>query len=287
MLVLTKNQVKAKADVLTKFLAERGVTLPASDMLNAIARMMGREDWNALAACYRPEAVDALLQDFELETARGSVDPEQTSNGFGDEIQIQTASGFWLVMSAGEIADYLRVCDPSGREVVYWTADEFSDDPECVLGALRGVLNRGREDIMPNPLRPSADKLVVADRSGKSKPAKPRSNLSELPWATITQLSICPAGARQENAQFYVLHNAEDIDLEIFELIDAERNGNLEDGDLEDLEQLGDQIQIDWGDEYEAEGLSVAELRKAVVGSDRAWTLADGRVVRFHRFETV
>lgn len=287
MFVLSKNQAKAKADVLTKFLAERGVTLPASDMLNAIARMAGREDWNAMAAMYRPEAVDALLQDFELQHARDSIDPEQTSNGFGNEIQIQTASGFWLVMSAGEVVDYVRVCDPSGREVVYWTADEFADDAVCVLGALCGVLNRGREDVMPNPLRPSADKLVVTDRSGKNRMAKPSSSLRDLPWSTITQVSIRPAGAGEENALFYSLHNADEFDKDLFGLIDAERNGTLEDGDLDELEELGDQTVIDWGDEYEMEGLSVAELRNAVVGPDRAWTLADGRVVRFYRLETV
>jgi hypothetical protein len=287
MLVLTKNQAKAKADVLTKFLAERDVSLPASDLLNAIARMAGREDWNAMAAMYRPEAVDALLQDFELQHAQDSVDPAQASNGFGDEICIQTASGFWMVMSADNRADYLRVCDPSGREVVYWAADEFGQDPVCVLGALRGVLNRGREDLMPNPLRPSADKLVVTDRSGKNKPAKLRSNLSELPWSSIVQLSVCPAGCREEDALVYFLHNGSEIDIDVFELVDAERNGTCTDEQIEELDGLNEQTQIDWGDEFNMEGITVQELRHAVQNPDRSWTLSDGRTVRFYRLETV
>lgn len=287
MLVLTKNQAKAKADVLTKFLAERGVTLPASDMLNAIARMAGREDWNAMAALYRPEAVDELLHEVELEKARDSVDPEQIGAGFGPEVHIQTASGFWLVMPDADGADYVRVCDPSGREVVYWTADEFEDDAVCVLGALRGYLNRGRSDLMPNPLRPSADKLVVTDRSGKNQPAKVRSNLSELPWDNIFQLTIGPAGGRADDAQCYFLHNAEEIDLELFELVDAERNGTCTEQQIEQLENVKDHTQIDWGDEYNMEGLTVQELRHSVVNPDRSWTLADGRVVRFYRLDAV
>jgi hypothetical protein len=287
MLVLTKNQAKAKADVLTKFLAERGVTLPASDMLNAIARMAGREDWNAMAALYRPEAVDELLHEVELEKARDSVDPEQIGGCFGPEVHIQTASGFWLVMPDNDGADYVRVCDPSGREIVYWTADEFEGDAVCVLGALRGYLNRGRSDLMPNPLRPSADKLIVTDRSGKNQPAKVRSNFSDLPWPGITQLSICTPGGREDNASVYFVHSAGEIDIDIFKLIDAERNGTLDEAQAEELEDLDDQVQIDWGDEYNMVGLTVRELRHAVAGPDRAWTLADGQVVRFYRLETV
>lgn len=288
MFVLTKNQAKAKADVLTKFLAERGVTLPASDMLNAIARMAGREDWNALAATYRPEAVDASLQDLEMQHARDSLDPDQTNGGFGPECQIQTASGFWLVMPGDDgPVDYVRICDPLGREVVYWSDDEFTADAGCVLGALAGALNRSRSDVMPNPLKPSADKLVVTDRSGKNQLPKLRSNLGDLPWSEITTLRICPSGQHERDGKYYSLHNPEEIDFDIFALIDAERNGQLNEGDEGQLNDLSSQVQIDWGDEYELEGLTVQELRNAVAGPGRAWTLSDGRVLRFYRPEAV
>jgi hypothetical protein len=203
---------------------------------------------------------------------------------------VQVASGLWLAappFDPEQGLDYVRVCDQLGRELVYWSIDEFTENAGDVLGALVGILNQSRTDRMPNPGNPVADKLVVADRSGKNKPALPRSNLSELPWSEILQLSICPTGGIERDAQVYFLPNPKEIDVEALKLIDAEQNGQLDADGREALECLEDQTVIDWGEEYNPEGITVSELRNAVVGPDRAWTLTDGRVVRFYRLQTV
>ena len=292
MFVLTKNQAKAKADVLNKFLAERGLSLPASDMLNAVARMGGLEDWNAMAAQFKPESVDRLLDSNERAHAWDSEEcelrcEETGEGGFGAECQIQTASGFWLVMAAyPHVVDYVRVCDPLGREVAYWSADEFTEDAGCVLGALGGALNRSREDRMPSSLNPSADKLVVADRSGKKSSTQPRTMLG-LPWQQIHSLSIQKTDESEDEAGHYVLHNPSEYDMDVFALLDEEREGTLDAHALADLADRGDEVAIDWGDEFESEGLTLPDLRNAKVGPGKAWTLHDGRILRFYRKECV
>jgi hypothetical protein len=292
MFVLTKNQAKAKADVLNKFLAERGVTLPASDMLNAIARMGGLEDWNAMAAQFKPEAVDKLLDGHEKAHAWDAEESELRSEetggeGFGAECQIQTASGFWLGMAAYPHAvDYIRVCDTLGREVAYWSVDEFTEDAGVVLAAVGGALNRSREDRMPSTLNPAADKLVVADRSGKKRSAEPRT-LMALPWYELHSLSIQEADEDEDDASHYRLHNPSEYDMDILTWLDAERSGSATPAVIAELDELEDTLVIDWGDENEAEGLSLPELRNAKVGPGKAWTLHDGRILRFYRKECV
>lgn len=293
MFVLTKNQAKAKADVLNKFLAERGITtLATSDMLNAVARMAGLEDWNALSAQFKEEAVDQLLAGHERDHAWDASDSELRAEetgdgGFGAECQIQTASGFWLVMAAHPNAvDYIRVCDTLGREVAYWSVDEFTEDAGNVLGAVGGALNRSREDRMPNPLKPAADKLVVADRSGK-KAAQGVRMFATLPWSEIHSLSIQNIDETEEEAGHFRLHNPSEYDMDVFASLDAERNGNATPDVLAELDERADDLVIDWGDMFEAEGLYLPELRNAKVGPGKAWTLHDGRILRFYRKECV
>lgn len=293
MFVLTKNQAKAKADVLNKFLAERGITtLAKSDILNAVARMAGLEDWNAMSAQFKEKAVDQLLASHERDHAWDSGESELLAEetgcgGFGAECQIQTASGFWLVMAAYPNAvDYIRVCDPLGREVVYWSVDEFTEDAGIVLAAVGGALNRSREDRMPNPLNPAADKLVVADRSGK-KADKGARLFATLPWSEIHSLSIQNPDETEEEAGHFRLHNPSEYDRDVLESLDAERNGSASPEVLESLDERGDDLVIDWGDEFEAEGIHLPELRNAKVGPGKAWTLHDGRILRFYRKECV
>lgn len=279
MLVLTQNQAKAKADTLHKFLVERGLTLPKSDLLNAVARMAGFEDWNAMAAEYRPQAVDNQLQAFEQSHVEDAI--ENTTGSFGPECCIQTASGFWLVSAAypAEV-DYIRVCDPLGREIVYWSDDEFSATPGEVLGAMMGALNRSRTDLMPDFTNPVADKLVVADR--KPKPKK-RRGLAELDWEKVSRICVGKYQKKGEDGPgvYYDYHEYHYHDEDVLPALDAEREGRATDEDLELLEDGKDAIVLDWGDEYEAEGLKTSELRGIQMGPDGTWTLKDGRVLAF------
>ncbi len=44
--------------------------------------------------------------------------------------------------------DYVRVLAANGGEIVYWTADEWRDDPEVVMGAICGAMLHN-EDLDP------------------------------------------------------------------------------------------------------------------------------------------
>ena len=282
MLVLTQNQAKAKADTLHKFLVERGVTLPKSDLLNAVARMAGFEDWNAMASEYRPEAVDAQLQAFEQKHVKDAI--ENTQDSFGRETCVQTPSGFWLVSAAyPHPVDYIRVCDPLGREIVYWSEDEFGAAPSEVLGAMMGAINRSRCDRMPDFTNPVADKLVVADRTPKKqKVSTKRTGLSEMDWDKVFRIAI----GSSENEEFeYYRYNSADED--VLPALDAEREGRATAEDLELLHDYADTIVLDWGDEFEAEGLTASELRGMQPMPNGAWKLKDGRELGFMRLEMI
>ena len=278
MFVTTKNQAKAKADTLHKFLAEKGIAVPKSEMLNAVARMAGLEDWNALSAEFRPEAIDQQLKDIELDHIKDAIG--NTLDSFGEELYIQTASGFWLVSGAYGPMDYIRVCDPLGREVVYWSEDEFRDDPGCVLGAMMGVLNRGRSDKMPDFTNPVADKITFADRTPKPKK---RRGLAELGWEKVSRICVGTYDARGEDGPgvYYDHKTYHAHEEDVLCALDAEREGTASPEDIEFLNESADDIVLDWGDEFEGEGLTTKELRGIQMAPAGTWKLADGRVLAF------
>lgn len=61
---------------------------------------------------------------------------------FGSECVLILENGMQL-RGDGEDPDgtsYVRVCDVDGDEIAYWTADEWCDEPESVMGAVLGAL---------------------------------------------------------------------------------------------------------------------------------------------------
>ncbi|MDO8415179.1 MAG: hypothetical protein Q7S87_03085 [Agitococcus sp.] len=293
MFVITKNQAIAKADTLHTYLLEKGIKLPSSELLNAVARMAGYSDWNAFSAQTKESAVDQLLHKHERDHAHDAMDSELTveetgMQGFGPERYIQVASGFWLAVSAEDATDYVRVCDPLGREVVYWSANEFAEDPTCVLGALARYLNRDRKDKMPNPLKRSADKIVVADKSIQTQvrqSSAPRT-LTSLFEGGVVKISVETPGEVGEPSVVsrYTFRYA---DEEAVLALDAERRGLATDDDLELLEGEADSLVIDWGTEDDGYGLYTKELRGLKEGQENTWIMKDGRILRFYRLMAV
>lgn len=140
MLQINNTQhAKKSARTLERFLAHAGIELGHGRALDAMAVLSGFKDWNALSHALSPAAVDARLDEFERQHAR-----DAAGNDYGDECAVVTHTGFELRYSAqGDTPDYVRVCDPLGREVAYWVSDEWRDDPELVMGAILGALVRG------------------------------------------------------------------------------------------------------------------------------------------------
>lgn len=64
-----------------------------------------------------------------------------------DEVRLLLPSGgelcFPAYTGAGDTGvDYVRVLSPQGDERVYWTSQEWAEDPEGVMGALMGAITR-------------------------------------------------------------------------------------------------------------------------------------------------
>lgn len=72
------------------------------------------------------------------------------------EIKIPLANGCTLRCGPGAQTEWggnVRICDPRGREILYWSAGEFEEDAESCIGAifaasqasLEELKNRGRD----------------------------------------------------------------------------------------------------------------------------------------------
>lgn len=70
-----------------------------------------------------------------------------------NECSIPLANGLNLVAesenSNSSGTSYVRFVDKNGFERAYWESSEWEEDPECVMGAIIGVMNTEAKDI-PN-----------------------------------------------------------------------------------------------------------------------------------------
>ena len=98
------------------------------------------------------------------------------------ETIILTLPGDYSLRSAGgdeyELGAYVRCCDREGRELLYWSAQEFEREPERSMGALLGILadsallERYRQQgssafILPDAPGPGDEERVVYTLNGK------------------------------------------------------------------------------------------------------------------------
>jgi hypothetical protein len=79
-----------------------------------------------------PEDLPAIYYDGEHEAADFGDETAVVAEGTGLTIR-------WAATTTCEFCDYVRVTNPDGSEVAYWTADEWVEDPSGVIGALVGT----------------------------------------------------------------------------------------------------------------------------------------------------
>lgn len=134
-------QTKKFARLLKTALESVGVSLSLGNSLDVLARTQGLKDWNALSDSLSVQAINKLLTAQELvhvKDASESVFEDPT------ESTVALQNGFFLKCPAYPAdCDYVRVCDPLGREIAFWSCDEFEEAPMEVLGGLLGALVRG------------------------------------------------------------------------------------------------------------------------------------------------
>ena len=140
MQINNTQTAKKTARALEKFLAKSGMDLSHGKALDALSVLAGYKDWNSLAYALSSAGIDAQLDDFEQTHIEHNDDV-----CYGAENAMVVHTGFELRYSASEdVVDYVRVCDPLGREIAYWNSDEWEEDPQVVMGAIIGALVRGR-----------------------------------------------------------------------------------------------------------------------------------------------
>jgi len=159
---------KKSARALEKFLAKSGIELGHGKALDAIAVLSGFKDWNSMARATSPEALNEQLADFELSHIE-----HNEGNDYGAECAAVVHTGFELRYGAeGDLVDYVRVCDPLGREVAYWVSDEWQEDPQLVMGAILGALMRGQPQLRGKPTTPSSQETATPEFSGQHHPTQ-------------------------------------------------------------------------------------------------------------------
>lgn len=159
--ISTLNQAKKSARALERALAQKGLALSHGQALDVLSVMCGHQDWNSFSQSRTPQALAATLVDFE----RAHLEQCQALD-YGDEAVLVAHTGFQLRCNPAESApcDYVRVCDPLGRELMFWSSTEWAEDPEAVMGAVIGALVRGTGISSPAaPARKATPRIQDVD----------------------------------------------------------------------------------------------------------------------------
>lgn len=157
MNIHTLEQAKKLARNLEKALSRKGVELAHGKTLDVLAMAAGHIDWNSFSTVLSQEGIDKQLNPYELEAARNS-----EGDCYGREAMVVAHNGFQLRYSdETEMCEYVRVCDPLGREIAYWDNQEWAEDPQLVMGAMLGALVRGKP--MPVELVSRKHKAVLVE----------------------------------------------------------------------------------------------------------------------------
>lgn len=192
--IFNAKQAKQAARSLERFLAAKGHDIKLGVALEALGQMSGNKNWAALASGLTEETVNRELsqveQDHLLNAGDADIRSDETgAGGYGEESALIVHTGFQLRYPAyregRELLDYVRVCDPLGREIGYWISDEWSEDPELVMGAIFGALGRGRTIEFDNKKNVTADSSVAQAAKCMFQPS-----ICDVPWDSVTAVLI-------------------------------------------------------------------------------------------------
>jgi hypothetical protein len=168
--IFNKKQATKAARSLAKFFKHAGTAVSHGQALDALSVMSGFQSWNAMSNALSEESITRALLALERKHLA-----ENADTSYGPECAIATHTGFCLCYSAEEqTPSYVRVIDPLGREVAYWSAEEWQEAPELVMGAILGAVARGTP-------------LVANGGGGCLDTAKPPV-IKDVPWLQVNGL---------------------------------------------------------------------------------------------------
>lgn len=130
----------------------------------------------------------------------------------GEEFAVRLENGNTIrcesVATRRRGCSYVRVCGPDGAEIAYWSAAEWAEDPETVMGALLGAAGRaggdddpgddgdGDDDHRHNPA-PFCAKCGGTCRMGQDRPDGPGATALPSPEEVGARLEACNVAYRQ------------------------------------------------------------------------------------------
>lgn len=180
------RQATKLARSLEKALSPQNIALSHGQALDTLARMQGFTDWNSWKRQLDEKGWNEQLCRAELDHAEASAGDQ-----YGSEAALIAHTGFELRYDTdGELLTYVRVCDPLGRELAYWTYDEWQEDPQLVMGAIIGALVRGQ----PAPVGRDKSQRMPAPASAKAQ---------ATPQPLITDVDFMKAYALLFSGQCY------------------------------------------------------------------------------------
>jgi len=263
--IFNPKDAKKSARALERFLRARGLELKLGEAYEALSVLSGHANWAALSKKLTEDSFDRELRDFEKAHMFGAEEAdlraeETGQGGYGLEDMIVVHTGFQLryprYTDEDPLLDYVRVCDPLGREIAYWSSDEWRDDPQLVMGAILGALARGRPVEVP-ATSPRARQAKVAKQDPRTEVAATASTPKQY---RIQDVNFFDVSAVMINGEYFRLryHHAEETaKLKDLPLADAN-----EPDDTESQEALGLGREED-GLVFE-ESVSLATLRRLI-----------------------
>lgn len=166
--VTNVTSAKKSARTLERFLETKGLELQHGHALDAMGAMAGLGNWASLSASLSLDAVNSKLSDFERAHITGSL-----GDTYSEEVALVVQTGFELRfgLDAG-LVDYVRLCDPRGREFAYWTAGEWQEDPSVVVTAILTSISRG---VAPQAEAVNREALI---------------SVSSVPFADVSAMTV-------------------------------------------------------------------------------------------------
>lgn len=136
--IFDMSAAESLAHTLEKVLAARMITLGHDQALDVLAELQGASNWSTLASTLSPTAIRDQLAPHERRHLRLNHDCT-----YGPEEQLRAQNGFGLCYGPTEGGcDYVRVIDPLGREIDYYSAEEWQEDPKTVMRQLLHAVAR-------------------------------------------------------------------------------------------------------------------------------------------------
>jgi hypothetical protein len=182
--IFNTQDAKVVARSMEKYVATLGFEMKLGHAMDTLGVMSGFQNWAGLKNWLSETAVNARLSDVELKHIRESGD-----ENYGPEYALVGHTGFELRYPAQGELEYVRVCDPLGRETAYWDSDEWATSPQDVMGAILGALAQ-RSPVTVGIRKRAQNVMVPEVKRQVEKDGKRLPRIVDVPFDRVISVQI-------------------------------------------------------------------------------------------------